>query len=73
MKRIVLAARALLVVPLLAILWYFVIQHDRYFPGRYEDAVSGTAIAVLVALPGAVFLTVRFLYFGFRRSKRDSA
>jgi hypothetical protein len=49
MKHITLAAWVLLIPLVAAVTWYWVINPAHYFPGRYEDAFLGTAIALLVA------------------------
>jgi hypothetical protein len=73
MKRITLAAW-LSFVPLFgAIIWYWVLYPENYFPGRYEDAFLGTTVALLVAAPGALFLLFRLGYLAGQWLRRKAA
>lgn len=62
MKRITLAAWISLLPLVGAVVWYWLLYSEEYFPGRYEDAFRATAIALLIAAPGALFLLFRFGY-----------
>jgi hypothetical protein len=73
MKILRFAAILSLMVPVAAFFWYWIARADYYFPGRYEDAFSGTAICLLVAMPGAAFLIVQGVRFLVRRARRDAA
>ena len=61
-------------VPLVgAVLWYWVLYSEHYFPGRYEDAFLGTTLALLLAAPGALFLLFRLGYVAGKWLRRKAA
>ena len=73
MKILRLAAILSLIAPVAAFYWYWIARADYYFPGHYEDAFSGTAICLVIAIPGVAFLIVQAVRFLVRRARRDAA
>lgn len=73
MKTLRLAAILSLMAPVVAFYWYWVARAGYYFPGRYEDAFFGTAICLLIAMPGAAFLIVQGVRFLARRVRDNAA
>ncbi len=58
----------LLVIDIMAYLYFNVFRADYYFPDRYEEAFAATAIMLLLGLPvfGAFIALLAVKFFGKR-------
>jgi uncharacterized membrane protein len=63
MKAVLWILGGFLAADLLFLSYFYVIRHDYYFPGRYEDAIAATFYGLLFGLPVFVaFVTVLVLH-----------